>query len=131
MKKLALFFMLIIAAIVGFHQALQNGAFLRYLDEHPNPLAVPPIEYYVGGGYYAFHELQQAATYYIRIPMRYPASPYADDAYWEYLQTLDDSTETSRAVLAEAYGKYLELFPKGAHLENVRNKIDAYKSGAR
>ena len=131
MKKLLFLTIVIGFGMEAFHQALVNGTFLKYLDEHPNPLVVPQIEYYVGGIYAWFHNGQEASTYFYRIPVRYPASPLADDAYWEYLRTLDDTTPGARTFLFEQCDKYFELFPKGDHTENVHMKLEAYRSGLR
>ena len=131
MKGLLLFFTLIIAAMLAFHASLQNGAFIQFLDAHPDPRWVPATEYCVGEGYYLFQNLEQAATYFIRIPERYPSSPYVDDAYWGYLQALDDMSDSSRTMLVDEYQKYVDQFPKGSHVQAAQNKIDAYKNGRR
>jgi TolA-binding protein len=131
MKKLLFLVIVLSFLIVRFNTALQDGSFLHYLDTHPNPLVIPPIECYLGGTYYLFHNLDQAATYYYRIAANYPNAPQADDAYWEYLQTLDDSTAANHPLAVDAYTKYTELFPKGDHIDAVHDRIEAYKSGAR
>ena len=131
MKALIFIFAFIIAAMLAIHTVLQNGAFIQFLDEHPNPKWVPATEYYVGEGYYMFQNLEQATTYFMRIPERYPSSPYVDQAYWGYLEALDDMTSSSRAMLIEEYQKYVDRFPSGAHVQAAQNKIDAYKSGSR
>jgi TolA-binding protein len=131
LRNVIIFFALIVAAMMALHTTLQNGSFLKYLDEHPDPRYVPQVEYYIGGGYYMFHDLQNAATYYIRVPERYPASPYSDDAYFEYLQCLDDSMAVSRADMVGYYAKYLERFPNGNHATVVQNRMDDYRTGAR
>jgi len=117
--------------MLAFHASLRNGTFLQFLDEHPNPQWVPPVEYCVGQGYYLFQNLEQAATYFIRIPDRYPDSSYVDDAYWGYLQALDDMSASSRTMLIDEYQKYVDRFPRGAHVQSAQNKIDAYKNGGR
>jgi len=131
MKKIFILTCLCVGSLIGFSTLLKNGAFIRFLDEHPDPRWVPSVEYYVGGGYYLFHNLQQAATYYFRIPERYPQSPLADDSYWAYLNALDDNAAVPRAALIEAYGSYIERYPNGQHIERAQNKFDSYKSGSR
>jgi TolA-binding protein len=131
LRNLIIFFALIIAAMMGIHTVLQNGSFLKFLDEHPNPKYVPEVEYYVGQGYYIFQDLQNAATYFIRVPDRYPASAYSDDAYFDYLQCLDDSAAMSRMEMVGYYAKYLERFPNGNHAAIVQNRMDDYRTGAR
>jgi TolA-binding protein len=131
MKTLFFILALIIGSILLLNSTLQNGSFLQYLDTHPNPQWVPMTEYYVGEGYYLFQNLEQAATYFIRVPNNYPTSEYADEAYWSYLLALDDSAQSSRALLVEEYQKYIDYFPHGAHAQAAQNKIDAYKSGGR
>lgn len=131
MKTLILIFALLIVAMLAIHTSLQNGAFLQFLDQHPNPQWVPATEYVVGETYYLFQNLEQAATYFIRVPERYPSSSYSDDAYWGYLEALDDMSASTRAMLIDEYQKYVDRFPNGAHLQAAQNKIDAYKNGGR
>lgn len=125
-KSVVLFFGLLIAGMVALHTSLQNGSLLRFLDQHPQPDLVPPVEYVVGQGYYFYQDLPEAATFFIRVPQRYPKSNYADDAYFYYLQCLDDLM-APRSEMAEAYAKYLELYPAGRHLEVAKERADAYR----
>jgi len=110
---------------------IQNGSLLKFLDEHHDPRYVPAVEYVVGEGYYVFGDLQNSATYFIRVPERYPSSSYADDSYFDYLQCLDDSGAISRMDLVNYYAKYIERFPNGNHVTVVQNRMDAYRTGAR
>lgn len=123
-------FLIVVGVLVGgmilAHIALQNGILLRYLDEHPDPQMVPAVEYYVGHGYYLFQDLPEAATYFIRIAEGYPRSKYADDAYFNYVQTLDDMMIAHRQVSAE-YQKYLDRFPNGKYVMLARRRMDAYR----
>jgi len=43
---------------------------------------VPAADYYIGEGYYIVGNLESSATYYQRIPDRFPKSKYAEDAYF-------------------------------------------------
>ena len=113
----------LVASFIGLHTILQNGSLRKYLDAHPDPDKVPPVEYYLGEGYYLFGDLENSATYYQRVAERYPASSYSDDAYFNYLQALDDMN-TPRGAMADAYGTYLERFPKGSHTEVVLKRIE-------
>ena len=131
MKKLIFIFAILIGTMVAIHISLQNGSFLRYLDEHPDPRWVPAVEYGVGETYYLFQDLDEAATYFIRVPQTYPNSSQADDAYWGYLESLDDMTNTTRTQLIDEYRQYLQQFPNGAHAAAAQSKIDAYVSGNR
>jgi outer membrane protein assembly factor BamD (BamD/ComL family) len=131
LKGVLIAFALLVGGIIGLHTVLQNGSLLKYLDDHPDPQWVPAAQYYIGQGYYIFQDLPNAATYFIRVPQRYPQSSLADDAYFNYVQSLDDMGSMSRVTLVEEYGKYLEKFPQGRHAMVVQNRLDAYKSGAR
>lgn len=129
LKTLVVFFTLVIGSMMAFHHSLQNGSFLKYLDEHPSPSWVPSAAYYVGEGYYLFQNLAEATTYFLRVAQRYPDSPLADDAYFQYLQCLDDQSAVPRAALAEGYEGYLERYPNGKHAEIVKNRLSAIQSG--
>lgn len=104
----------LVGTLIAVHAALQNGTVIRYLDSHPHPTRVPAVEYVIGTGYYVFGDLETSATYYQRIAERYPQSNYADDAYFNYLQSLDD-LNTNRHLMADAYHAYMERFPQGKH----------------
>lgn len=123
MKLVLVVFALIIGGSIALYTILQNGIFLRYLDAHPDPKKVPTVEYYIGESYYIMGDLQNSATYYLRISERYPKSGYADDAYFNYLQSIDDM-KTPLAAMADAYSTYLERFPGGNHTEIVQKRID-------
>lgn len=130
-KTTIIVFALIIGGMLLFHMSLQNGSFLRFLDEHPDPRWVPQTAYMVGQGYYLFHDLQEASTYFVRIAQRYPTVPLADDAYFNYLQTIDDLASVPRQDLSEAYQAYLERYPNGKHVEVVKNRIDSIRLNSR
>jgi TolA-binding protein len=123
MKFVIILFALIIGGIIGSYTVLQNGSLLHYLDTHPNPGTVPTAEFYIGEVYYIWGDLQNSATYYLRITERYPKSSYADDAYYNYLQSIDDMN-TPRKTMADLYGTYLERYPKGEHTDIVLRKIE-------
>lgn len=112
-----------IATIIGFHTILTNGSLLNFLDNHPDNMKVPPVEFVVGEGYYVFGDLENSATYYQRISDRYPDSAYADDAYFNYLQDLDDMN-IPRFQMADAYATYIDKFPKGDHVDVVQKRIE-------
>jgi hypothetical protein len=131
LTKVILFFGLLIGITVAIRQSIHNRSLLYYLDAHPNPSIVPAAEYYVGQTLYIFRDLEEASTYFIRVPQRYPQSPYADDASYAYIQCQDDQPAVVRSLLIDEYQKYLEQFPDGKHAEIVRNRVDTYKSGAR
>lgn len=130
MFKILLFvFALLLAGMMTLHTTLQNGSLVRYMDRHPNPSWVPAAEFYIGQGYYLKHDLTNAATYFIRVSDGYPTSSYADDAYFTYLECLDNGGRFSHAQMAEEYQKYLDRFPDGLHAKMARNRIGAYKTG--
>jgi hypothetical protein len=129
--KIILFFAILIGSVVALHRGFQNGSIRDYLDRHPNPKIVPPITYAIGQGYVVFQNLSEAATYFIRIPERYPNSPLADKAYFAYIQAHDDSGTVPRDHLIEEYGAYLERYPEGQHAATAKNRIESYRSGAR
>jgi len=131
MKKFIVFLAFVIAGLMWFHKELQNGEFLYFLDTHPNQFIVPAVEQWMGDGYYLFHNLSEAATYYYRVPQYYPNTLEADDCYWGYIQTLEDNSATSRPALIDAYSAYLAQFTHGAHIVEAKNKLDAYKSDVR
>jgi len=130
-KTLLIFFTLVIGSMVYVHHSLQDGAALRYIDEHPRARGVPEATYYIGQGYYIFQDLQTAATYFSRAAERYPSLALGDDAHFSYLQCLDDTVSLSRSDLIEAYKAYLEKYPNGRHSELVKNRLDAYATGGR
>lgn len=118
-----------VAVIIGLHTVLQNGTLINYLDTHPDPRKVPLTEFYIGEGYYIMGDLQNSATYYLRIAERYPQSEYADDAYYNYLQSLDDMN-TPRRQMADLYETYLERFPNGKNKQIVEKKIEICKNAS-
>jgi hypothetical protein len=122
-KPVLIFFAIVIGAGVGFYTVLQNGSLLRFLDSHPQPKVVPAVEFYIAEGFYIWNELQDSATYYQRIAERYPNSSYADDAFFGYLQSLDDMN-TPHWKLFEGYTSYVERFPNGNHLEIAKKRVD-------
>jgi len=119
---------ILVASMIGLHTILQNGSLLKYLDTHPDPGKVPPVEYYIGEGYYLFGDLQNSATYYQRVVERYPQSDYSDDAYFNYLQDLDDMN-IPRGQMADAYLTYIDRFPKGEHVDVVQKRIEYCRNG--
>jgi TolA-binding protein len=131
MKLIFLFFTILIGGMIYIHHSLQDGTVLNYIDTHVEQQGVPQATYYIGQGYYLFQNLQDAATYFIRVAERYPKGPLGDDAYYNYLQCLDDSVSYNRQELAEAYKGYLDKYPNGKHAELVKNKIDNYTTGGR
>ena len=112
-------------------QSLQNGTVLRYIDQHPQEKWVPASTYYVGQTYYLFQDLPDATTYFLRVAQRYPTHPLADDAYFSYLQCLDDMSSVGRSELIDGYAAYLEKYPNGKHAELAKTKVDAYRTGGR
>ena len=128
MKFVLITFGLLITATLTFHAVLHNGSLKKYLDTHRDPRWVPVAQYYIGEGYYIFGHLQSSATFYQRVADQYPKSEYADDAYFGYLQDLDD-LQTPRPQMAEAYQTYLERFPNGAHTEIVVKRIEYCRNG--
>src|SRR5437762_7826741 len=122
MKGIIIFFSLLIGGMIYLQQSLQNGTVLKYIDEHPKEKYVPEATYYVGQGYYLFQNLLDATTYFLRVAQRYPTHPLADEAYYSYLQCLDDLSSVSRDALAEGYAAYLEKYPNGKHAAIAKNK---------
>jgi outer membrane protein assembly factor BamD (BamD/ComL family) len=122
---------LVIGSILLLHSVLANGSILQYLDAHPDPRWVPATEYVLGQTYYLFQDLPNAATYFIRIPERYPKSSQADDAYFNYLQCLDDTPGISRDSLIGEYQKYLDTYPASAHAAVIKDRVDALRNGSR
>ena len=129
MNRYFFFLLLVVGSIWGFHESLVNGNFLRFLDEHPHPIYSPPVLYYTGVTYGLFQDLETAGTYYIRVPEKFPTSPYADDAYYEYLQTVDERMVLPRSQIAEEFDKYIEKFPHGKHEAVIRNRISVLRIG--
>jgi hypothetical protein len=129
LNKIIIFFVLVIGGMLGLHYALQNGSLLRYLDAHPYPKTVPAVEYYLGRGYYLFQDTDHATVYYHRVVETYPKSVYADDAYFGFVQCLEDSPGASRVTLIDEYQKYLEQFPAGNHISVAKNRMDGYRTG--
>jgi TolA-binding protein len=131
MKAIIFFFAAVIGGMILFQQALQNGTILKYIDDHPHDKEIPAATYYIGQSYYLFQNLPDATTYFLRVSQRYPEHPLADDAYFYYLQCLDDSLAVTRDKLAEGYQAYLEKYPTGKHAILARDRLDSYKTGSR
>lgn len=116
--------------LIYLHLSFQDGTVLRYIDGHPQARGVPKATYYIGQAYYLFQDLPQASTYFLRVAQRYPNLLLADDAYFAYLQCLDDNVNVSRADLIETYKAYLEQYPEGRHAEVAKDRLGAYTTGA-
>ncbi|MFA5976460.1 MAG: hypothetical protein WC859_09910 [Elusimicrobiota bacterium] len=129
LKKIILIFAILAGSFVAGSVVVRRGLLLRYLDQHPDPNWVPPVEYYVGQGYYIKQNLTTAATYFIRVADQYPSSSFAEDAYVGYLECIHKENRLSRVELIQKHEDYLVRFPKGNHAENIRVRIGAYKSG--
>src|SRR5262249_16909582 len=97
----------------------------------PKDKYVPESTYYIGQGYYLFQNLLDATTYFLRVAQRYPNHPLADDAYFSYLQCLDDMSSVNRAALIEGDSAYIEKYPNGKHFEIAKTRLDNYRTGAR
>jgi TolA-binding protein len=121
---------LIIGGFLMLHRALANGRVQHYLDTHRDPRWVPTTEYYIGKGYYLFQNLSDAATYFQRVPQQYPNSPRAEQAYFNYLQTLDDNMGSSRDTLIAEDQTFLEKYPNGPHASMIRDRIDNLRNSA-
>ncbi len=116
--------------MIFLQQSLQNGTVLHYIDQHPQEKYVPASTYYIGQTYYLFQDLPEATTYFLRVAQRYPDNPLADDAYFSYLQCLDDLASASRSDLVEGFQAYLDKYPNGKHADLVKTKLDNYRTGA-
>ena len=123
MKWIVIFFAVLIGGSIELYTLVKDGRLIQYFDSHPHPKYVPPVEYMIGQGLYLGSDLQNSATYYLRIAERYPKSPLADDAYYNYLQSLDDMG-TSRWTMADAYESYLDRFPNGKHVDIVKKRVE-------
>ena len=130
MKGLIIFFALIVGGMLYFQQSLQNGSVLKYIDEHPQDKYVPEATFTIGQGYYLFQDLQEAATYFLRVAQRSPDGPLGDDAYFAYLQCLDDSVSVRRSDLVDGYRAYLEKYPNGKHAELAKTRLDTYTTSS-
>jgi outer membrane protein assembly factor BamD (BamD/ComL family) len=131
MKFIIIFFALLIGGMILIQQSLQNGSLLRYIDGHPKDKGIPEATYYIGQSYYLFQNLPDATTYFLRVAQRYPGNPLADDAYFYYLQCLDDSMAVPRTELLLGYQAYLEKFPNGKHAELAKTRADNYRTDSR
>jgi TolA-binding protein len=130
MKAIIAFFAVLIGGMIFIQQSLQNGRILRYIDEHPHGKGVPSATYYIGESYYLFQNLPDATTYFLRVAQRYPNHPLADDAYFSYVQCLDDSLAVPREQLMQGYLAYLEKYPNGKHAALAKDRVDNYRTGA-
>jgi TolA-binding protein len=130
MKTIILFFVLMLGGIVYLHQSLEDGTILRYVDQHSHERGVPKATYLIGQSYYLFQDLENATTYFLRAAERYPNLSLGDDAYFSYLQCLDDRASVPRSQLIEGYKTYLVKYPSGRHAELARNRLDTYTTGA-
>ena len=130
MKSIIFFFAVLIGGMILIQQGLQNGAIMRYIDQHPHQKGIPAATYYIGQSYYLFQNLPDATTYFLRVAQRYPDYRLADDAYFYYLQCLDDSLAVNREQLLEGYQAYLEKYPSGKHAALAKERVDNYRTGA-
>jgi TolA-binding protein len=131
MKTIIIFFVIVIGGMIFLQQSLQNGTVLKYIDQHPQDKGIPETTYYIGQGYYLFQDLLDATTYFLRVAQRYPDHPLADDAYFSYLECLDDMASVTRSDLVAGYKAYLEKYPNGKHAELAKTKLDSYATGGR
>src|SRR5258705_4028932 len=113
LKFLIILFSLAIGGLLYLQQAFQNGAALRYIDRYPASNGVPTATYIIGQGYMFLQSLPEATTYFLRVAQRYPNHSRADDAYFYYLQCLDDAHMVARTALAEGYQAYIDKYPAG------------------
>ena len=130
MKSILVFFAVLMGGLIYLHRSFQDGTVLRYIDAHPQDRGVPKATYYIGQTYYLFQELPQATTYFLRVAERYPTLLLADEAYFSYLQCLDDNVSVSRADLIEGYKAYLEKYPQGRHADTAKDRLATYTTGA-
>ena len=130
MKTIIAFFAVLIGGMIFIQQALQNGAILKYIDKHPLEKGIPTVTFYIGESYFLFQNLPDATTYFLRVAQRYPDHPLADDAYFSYLQCLDDSLAVPREQLVDGYQAYLEKYPSGKHAALAKTRIDNYRTGS-
>ena len=130
MKTILIFFTLLIGGMIFLQQSIENGNVLKYIDEHPKTKGIPEATYYIGQSFYLFKNLPDATTYFLRVAQRYPDKPIADDAYFAYLQCLDDSLSVSRGDLLAGYQAYLEKYPNGKHVESAQIRVDSYRTGS-
>ncbi len=129
MKGIAIFFALLVGGMIFFHQSLQNGRILHYIDQHPHEKGVASATYYIGQGYYLFQSLPEATTYFLRVAQRYPNTEKAEVAYFNYLQCPVDTMGLPLAQIIEGYVAYLEKYPNGSHARLVQNRLDNYRTG--
>ncbi len=129
MKAIAIFFALLMLGMVYFHEALSSGKILAYIDQHQKERGMMRTTYYIGHGYNFMQDLQQAATYYLRVAQRYPGVPMAEEGYFSYLQSLQDSAGVHRSRLIEGYQAYLEKYPNGKYVKIAQDRIDLYRTG--
>src|SRR5690242_2754229 len=104
-KMLIAFFAVLIGGMILLHTGLQNGSILNYMDTHPDPRWMPAVEYYSAQGFYLFQNLHEANVLFFRVSEYFPKSSFADDAYFNYIQTLDDQGNTGHNQLAALYQK--------------------------
>jgi hypothetical protein len=130
MKLIILFFAILIGGMIYLQQSLENGTVLKYIDEHSAERGIPEATYYIGESYYLFQNLPDATTYFLRVAQRYPNHRLGDDAYFNYLQCLDDSLAVPREQLLEGYKAYQEKYPNGKHTELAQIRIDSYRTGS-
>jgi outer membrane protein assembly factor BamD (BamD/ComL family) len=130
-KALLVIFAVLVGSIIFVHRSLRDGSALRYFDEHPQAQGVPQAAYFIGQTYFLFHDLPQAATYFIRIAERYPETSLAEDAYFNYLQSLDNDVTIPKEALIDKYRTYLEKYPEGRYKIFVTDKLGAYTTGGR
>jgi TolA-binding protein len=130
-QKIILFFALVIGTMVLFHQSLEDGSLVRYLDSHPDSQWVPAATYYLGDGYQIFQNLPEAATFYQRVVQKFPKHSLADGAAFSYVRCLDDMATIGRSDLIQAYQDYLEHYPKGKYVEEATQRLGVLQTSSR
>ena len=113
----------VIGATIFFFTSLKTGQLLRFLDEHPHPRVVPPVHYYIGAGYYVLGNFQDSTTFFLRIRDRYPESRYAEDAFFNYLDALEEMNAPG-PQLVEGYRVYLEKYPESPRTEMIKKRLE-------
>ena len=95
---------------------------LAFSRAHSNPTLSPALDYYAGMVFYQRAEYPRAQKAFSQLLEDYPTAQYVPQA----LIRLEDSAEYNHDwdSARKAAHAYMEQFPKGAHIELMRRRLE-------
>lgn len=127
MKKLAVFILVILGALIWFNSFARTGKLEAYLDAHPNASLNSRIEYYLALLTDIANKNASAENRYRRIIAVYPDTGITASA-WSNMIELIDKRNDRNLVLQEST-KFLEKYPDDPKAEIIRRKVEVIQHG--